>query len=254
MNEIYKAGWIGRRIFGRLRSLDRLCSSRSGGIVDVERFGVRWRLYPRGNVADSRLLLRPDAFEPVEIASILSLVNPDFVFVDVGANCGFYALRVARAAASAGGGQIVAIEPHPSMRQRLEFNVGLNAARSVHVLGCAVGDRNGMAKLSEGAKNLGTSRISGDGSIDVELRTLLDIATARRLERIDAIKVDVEGFEDRVLDPFLRDAPDDLLPRTIVAEYSWNSTWESDWTGRAATRGYRERARTRQSNMILVRQ
>ena len=254
MNEIYKAGWIGQRVFGRLRSLDRLCSSRSGGIADVERFGLRWRLHVRGNVADSRLLLRPDAFEPVEIASILGLVNPGFVFVDVGANCGFYALRIAHAAADSENAQIIAIEPHPGMRQRLEFNVSINSARSVHVLGCAVGDRNGTARLSEGAKNLGTSRISSEGSIDVELRTLLDIATARRLERIDAIKVDVEGFEDRVLDPFLRDAPDHLLPRMIVAEHSWRSTWECDWMGRATARGYRERARTRQSNVILVRQ
>ncbi|MDE0049102.1 MAG: FkbM family methyltransferase [Rhodospirillales bacterium] len=254
MNEIYKAGWIGRRIFGRLRSLDRLCSSRSGGIVDVERFGLRWRLYVRGNVADSRLLLRPDAFEPVEVDAILGLVDRDFVFLDVGANCGFYALRIAHAAADSERGQIIAVEPHPGMRRRLEFNVELNSSRGVHVLGCAVGDRNGTARLSEGAKNLGTSRISDEGSIYVELRTLLDIATARRLERIDAVKVDVEGFEDRVLDPFLRDAPDRLLPRMIVAEHSWSGTWESDWMSRAASRGYREHARTRQSNVILVRQ
>ena len=251
---IYKAGWLGRRVFGRLRSLDRLFSSRSGGIVDVERFGLRWRLYVRGNVADSRLLLRPDSFEPVEIASILALVNPGFVFVDVGANCGFYALRIAQAAANSGNGQIIAIEPHPAMRQRLEFNVRMNCARGVNVLGCGVGDRNGTAKLFEGTKNLGTSRISGEGSIEVELRTLLDIATVQNLERIDAVKVDVEGFEDRVLDPFLRNAPEYLLPRMIVAEYSWSGTWECDWMGRATARGYREHARTRQSNVILVRQ
>ena len=253
MNEIYKAGWVGRRVFGRLRSLDRLCLSRSGGIVDVERFGVRWRLYVRGNVADSRLLLRPDAFEPVEVAAILGLVDRDFVFLDVGANCGFYALRVAHAAANSKSSQVIAVEPHPAIRRRLEFNVSMNSACFVHVLGCAVGDCNGTARLSEGAKNLGTSRISGEGSIDVELRTLLAIAAARRLDRIDAVKVDVEGFEDRVLDPFLRDAPHRLLPRMIVAEHSWSSTWKYDWLGRAASRGYREHARTRQSNVILVR-
>ena len=64
----------------------------------------------------------------------------------------------------------------------------------------------------------------------------------------------MEGFEDRVLDPFLRGAPDRLLPRMIVAEHSWSGSWESDWMSRAASRGYREHARTRQSNVILVRQ
>lgn len=49
MNETYEAGWIGRRIFGGLRLLERLCSSRTREIVDVERFGLRWRLYRYGN-------------------------------------------------------------------------------------------------------------------------------------------------------------------------------------------------------------
>ena len=251
MNEIYKAGWAGRRLFGRLRWLERLCSSRTRDIVDVERFGLRWRLYRRGNVADSRLLLRPDAFEPVEIKSITDLAEPGFTFVDIGANCGFYALRFARAVG--GEGRTIAIEPHPEMRRRLAYNAGLNSAYPIRILGCAVGERPGNGKLLEGDRNLGETRVSDEGSIDVEIRTLLDIAGAQKLDRIDALKVDIEGFEDRVLEPFLRDAPERLLPRLIVAERLWSGAWETDWLGRAADRGYRERARTRQGNLILDR-
>ena len=250
-NEIYKAGWIGRRVFGRLRWLDRLCSRRTREIVDVERFGLRWRLYRRGNVSDARLLLRPDAFEPVEIASILDSVAPGCNFIDVGANCGFYSLRVSRALA--GAGNVIAVEPHPGMRRRLAFNAKLNGACPIRILGCAVGDRPGTARLLQGERNLGQTRISDRGSIDVEIRTLLQIASDEKLERIDAIKVDVEGFEDRVLDPFLRDGPDRLLPRIIVAEHSWSDNWQTDWLAQAAGRGYREQGRARQGNVILVR-
>ena len=251
MNEIYKAGWVGRRVFGRLRWLERLCSSRTREIVDVERFGLRWRVYRRGNVADSRLLLRPDAFEPEEIASIVDLAEPGFTFVDIGANCGFYSLRVARAIG--GSGRVIGIEPHPGMRRRLAFNASINPALPVRILGCAVGDRAGPGRLAEGTRNLGQTRVSGQGSIEIEIRTLSDIAAAENLERIDAIKVDVEGFEDRVLDPFLRDAPDDLLPRLVVAEHSWSESWETDWLARATARGYREKTRTRWGNVILIR-
>ena len=212
MNEIYKAGWLGRRLFGRLRWLERLCSSRTREIVDVERFGLRWRLYRRGNVADARLLLRPDAFEPAEIKSIIDLVEPGFTFVDVGANCGFYALRIARAVA--GSGRVIAIEPHPEMRRRLACNAGLNPAFPVRILGCAVGDSRGTGRLQENERNLGETRVSDKGSIGVEIRTLLDIAAAEKLKRIDAVKVDVEGFEDRVLEPFLRDAAPAAAPTT----------------------------------------
>ncbi len=251
MNRIYKVGWPGRRLFGRLRWLERLCSSGTREIVDVERFGLRWRLYRRGNVADSRLLLRPDAFEPVEIKSITDLAEPGCTFVDIGANCGFYALRLARAAT--GKGRVIAIEPHPEMRRRLAYNAQLNSAYPIRILGCAVGDRPGNGKLLEGDRNLGETRVSDEGSIDVEIRTLLDIAAAEKLDRIDAVKVDVEGFEDRVLEPFLRDAPERLLPRLIVAERLWSGAWEADWLSRAADRGYRERTRTRQGNLILDR-
>ena len=251
MNQIYKAGWLGRRVFGRLRWLERLCLSRTRDIVDVERFGLNWRLYRRGNVSDSRLLLRPDAFEPIEIGTVLDRVEPGFVFVDIGANCGFYSLRVARALA--GAGRVIAIEPHPGVRRRLEFNAGLNSDCDIRILGCAVGDRNGTAALAEGKRNLGETRVSDGGSIAVEMRTLLDIVADEKLERIDAIKVDVEGFEDRVLAPFFREAPESLLPRTIVAERLWSDSWETDWTAHAATHGYRELDRTRHGNVILTR-
>lgn len=197
------------------------------------------------------MLLRPDSFEPVEIDAILGMVGPGFIFIDVGANCGFYSLRIA--GALGGKGRIVAIEPHPVVRQRLQYNVNINSATVISIHSCVIGDAAGKVKLEEGVKNLGRNRVSEKGAIDVEMRTLLDIVEEEHLERVDAIKVDVEGFEDRVLDPFLRDAPDSLLPRMVVAEFSWNDSWKSDWLLRAATRGYREKMRTRNQNVILVR-
>ena len=139
------------------------------------------------------------------------------------------------------------------MRQRLTFNASINSASDICILGCAVGDRNGKAGLLEGERNLGETRVSDRGPIEIEIRTLMDIATAEKLERIDAIKVDVEGFEDRVLDPFFRDAPESLLPRIVVAERSWSGDWETDWLARAAARGYRERTHAGKGNIILIR-
>ena len=251
LNGIYKCGWLGRRLFGRLQWLEQVSSSRTRYIVDADRFGLHWRLHRQDNVSEKRLLLRPDSFEPVEIDAILGLVKPGFIFIDVGANCGFYSLRVAKGLGE--NGRIVAIEPHPVVRQRLEYNVNINSALVISIHSCVIGDHNGKVKFEEGVKNLGRNRVSEKGTIDVEMRTLVDLVEDEHLGRIDAIKVDVEGFEDRVLDPFLRDVPESLLPLMIVAEFSWNDSWKTDWLVRATARGYREKTRTRNQNVILVR-
>ena len=251
LNGMYKYGWLGRRIFGRLQWLEKISSTHTKYVVDAERFGLQWRLHRHDNVSEKRLLLRPDSFEPVEIDAVLGIVGPGFVFIDVGANCGFYSLRVAKALG--GKGRIVAIEPHPVVRQRFEYNANVNSIMIISIYSCVIGDHIGKVNLEVDAKNFGRNRVSELGTIDVEMRTLLDLVAEEHLERIDAIKVDVEGFEDRVLDPFLRDAPDTLLPRMIVAELSWHESWMSDWLTRAECRGYREKIRTRNQNVILVR-
>ena len=246
MARLYGYGWTGKRIFGRLRWLDRRFSS--SDMADVRRFGLRWRLYRKGNVSDSRLLLRPDSFDPVEMDCLLGMVKPGFAFIDVGANCGFYALRVAAA-----GGRVVAIEPHPQMFRRLKFNLELNPECTLRLLDCAVGDRRDSIRIAEDARNLGRTRIDETGGISAEMRPLLDIVRDEGLDRLNALKVDVEGFEDRVLAPFLGDAPDSLLPETIIAEHTWSEHWAEDWRQIADRRDYREWARTPTGNVILIR-
>lgn len=246
MAGLYGYGWAGKRLFGRLRWLDRLAASSE--TADVERFGLRWRLYRTGNVSDSRLLLRPGSFDPVETDLLLQRAQPGFAFVDVGANCGFYAIRTAAA-----GGRVVAVEPHPQMFRRLQFNAALNPECPVRLLQCAVGDRHGDIGLAEDFRNLGRTRIDDTGAIQAEIRPLLAILRDEGIERLDALKVDVEGFEDRVLAPFLKEAPEPLLPETIVAEHTWSGHWSEDWRRTAGERGYREWARTPTGNVILIR-
>ena len=250
MNRIYQCGYIGRRMHGRLYWLERLCFERAPGVVDVERFGLRWRLHRFGNVSESRLLRRPGSFEAEEVSFVLGMAGGDFVFVDVGANCGFWSLRVAKNL----GATVIAVEPQPEMLERLRYNARINDIELRSVLDCVVGDHAGSARLEVDRRNLGRSRVSDGGSLVVEMRTLLEIVVCEGLDHVDAIKVDVEGHEDRVLVPFLRDAPDALLPRVIVAECSWSGHWHDDWLKGAAAKGYQELKRTRNHNVILVRE
>ena len=71
------------------------------------------------------------------------------------------------------------------------------------------------------------------------------------LNRIDGMKVDVEGFEEAVLLPFFENAPDTLLPRLIVIEDN-RKEWDTDILAVAATRGYRLAKKTHM-NLLLER-
>jgi hypothetical protein len=69
---------------------------------------------------------------------------------------------------------------------------------------------------------------------------------------VDALKIDVEGYEDRVLTGFFRSTPPSLWPRAIVIEHLSRNEWLEDCIADMLARGYAETARTR-SNTLLVR-
>jgi hypothetical protein len=72
------------------------------------------------------------------------------------------------------------------------------------------------------------------------------------VHRLDALKIDVEGFEDRVLTGFLREASASLWPRAVVIEHLSRDEWQADCIADMISRGYAETGRTR-SNTLLVK-
>ena len=61
---------------------------------------------------------------------------------------------------------------------------------------------------------------------------------------IDAIKLDVEGAEDLILEPFLRAAPKSLHPTLILVE-NGTDQWQIDLSALLEGHGYRRIAATR---------
>jgi hypothetical protein len=72
------------------------------------------------------------------------------------------------------------------------------------------------------------------------------------VSHVDALKIDVEGFEDRVLTGFFKQAPRSLWPRAVVIEHLSRSEWLDDCIADMRARGYAETGTTR-SNTLLVR-
>jgi FkbM family methyltransferase len=104
--------------------------------------------------------------------------------------------------------------------------------------------------------NLGASHIvSGQASSkaikvpSLRLQRILDEAGA---SHVDALKIDIEGFEDRVLTGFFKEAPQALWPRAVVIEHLSSNEWQNDCIADMRARGYAETGKTR-SNTLLVR-
>ena len=72
------------------------------------------------------------------------------------------------------------------------------------------------------------------------------------VSHVDALKIDIEGYEDRALIPFFKDAPQALWPRAVVIEHLSKNEWLADCIADMFSRGYAESGRTR-SNTLLSR-
>jgi FkbM family methyltransferase len=121
------------------------------------------------------------------------------------------------------------------------------------VLPIALSDRAGEATLVINNSDSGGTHVDKrDGRqspgerIVVPSKPLIDVLKEAGIETVDALKIDVEGAEDIVLEPFLRDAPQALLPRLILIEDT-RGFWSVDLFALLSARGYTVQERGRQN-------
>jgi len=123
------------------------------------------------------------------------------VMVDVGANCGLYALVAARSVGPRG--RVIALEPSPREFARLQENVVLNGFTQVHCAPVAVSDVTGQVRLHIapppfGGHNTMAERFVQEGVVLAEARTVPSVTLdelLRDADRCDLIKLDIEGAE-----------------------------------------------------------
>ncbi len=242
------AHWLGQRmaILARRMGLRRLCARPVD--VTVETLKARMRLYPCNNACEKRLLFTPQFSDREERHFLAGRIAPGMTFLDIGAGCGAGSLFVALRAGP--GAKILAVEPQPVLFERLVYNLSQNPAATVKALACAVADIDGRATLFENSRDLAQTSMrivnaeTGGASLMVEARSLATLVREEGLRRIDVMKLDVEGAEDLVLEPFLTTEPEFLWPRALILAYS-PAKWEVDLLGLLESRGYVPVARTK---------
>lgn len=239
------SSWMGKRGAFLLRGL--AVKALGGRPLDVEALGVRMRLYPHNNTCEKRLLFTPQYFDLEERNLLASRIGDDFVFLDIGANVGGYALFVAARAGPRA--RILAIEPQPDIFERLVYNIRQNPFSMVKALDCAVADRQGEITLFLSLNNRGETSMkivdadSYDDRVRVPAKTLRALVEDEGYDHIDAIKLDTEGAADLILEPFFAGAPQRLWPKLLLMENT-EGRWSIDIESILRRSGYREILRT----------
>jgi FkbM family methyltransferase len=233
--------------------LSRLVNLLRAGPVDVQYQGTSFRFYHQASATERGALFNPD-YNLEELDFLRKHTPAGGVFVDVGANVGTYAMVLARHAGS--NGKVIAIEPHPVTHARLAFNRAASNFAQVTLVAAAAGSSDGELMIETDGDNLGASHIVTGGvageAIRVPSLRLRRILEEAGVAHVDALKIDVEGYEDRVLTGFFREAPQSLWPRAIVIEHLSKDEWLDDCIADMRARGYAETGKTR-SNTLLVR-
>jgi FkbM family methyltransferase len=164
---------------------------------------LRLRVYLGNDLSLSLYVFR--AFEPNEFVFLRRVLEPGMVVLDGGANEGLYSLYAARRVGPRGA--VLAVEPSTREFSRLLANIELNRLRNVEGMRVALGSRGGDARLA-----VAQTQHSGMNALDpqasgqspapwteshetVRVETIDEIVAQRGLQRLDLVKLDIEGSE-----------------------------------------------------------
>lgn len=147
-------------------------------------------------------------YDPTLHEVIESLLEPGMTALDVGANLGEIALHMGKRVGATGA--VYAFEPISGIFERLRQHVERNGMQDVvRAVPLALSDRSGEAEIAfaeQSADNQGLASIANlsdkAGPLRTRIRTMTldEFVRTEGIERIDLIKVDIQGAEPQFLD------------------------------------------------------
>ena len=188
-------------------------------LVHVQRLGVEIDLDLRDNL--QRILYYTGTYEPQVLGLLWRELGTGAVFVDVGAHIGIHSLAVAKRLERVGG-RVYAFEPSPDSAGRIRYTAAANALE-ITVVETALGATAGSVELFKDDRydeadagvrsQFGTGGLAGTtGVVRFD-----DWAAEVGLDRLDAVKIDVEGAEELVIQG-MRESLIRLRPRLLIVE------------------------------------
>lgn len=134
------------------------------------------------------------------IQNLFGLCKKNFYVIDVGTNIGWVALNFAKLSEN---GKVIGFEPDPYNYSVCKSNSDRNALSNLTILPYGLGETSGQVMMEvRTPDNRGGNRIApknASGSVNVQIKRLDDIEEIASLSSINLMKLDVEGYELKVL-------------------------------------------------------
>ncbi len=169
----------------------------------------------------SAAIARDGIWEPQETRFLLDTLRPGDVFVDVGANIGYFSLLASRLVGPAG--TVLAFEPEAANYALLEANCRRNGCDNVRCFQAALGEENASGTIYLNELNRGDHSLypeqTGRTGQDISIVNGSKLICASHA-RVNCIKIDTQGAECDVvrgLRELVAASADDLI---MIVEFS----------------------------------
>jgi len=143
-----------------------------------------------------------ETIEP-EFEQLDRFLVPGGVLMDIGGNTGIYTIKAAQFFRQHGGGLVVTYEPLPEMLAELKRNLQLNRFDNVRLRSFCLGEHPGAAEFWINFNRPASASLVGRDPAASQVSTLVfrldDVFPLEKLDRLDYVKIDVEGAEAQVL-------------------------------------------------------
>ncbi len=175
-------------------------------------------------------------YEPKTTSYIGQRLRPGHIFVDVGANHGYFTILAAALVGERG--RVFAFEPNPPVFRQLEQHVRLNGfEHRVVLVQQALSDtsrdgarlfvsqcsgNSGLSSLVPAASTIAMGGLSPDHTIPVQTMTFDRWLEGSGVEHVDLVKIDTEGAEAEVIRG-MKDALRNGRIGVVVCETQWGS-------------------------------
>jgi FkbM family methyltransferase len=139
------------------------------------------------------------SYEPEMQQTLAAFLAPGKIFIDLGANEGYFTVQAAKLTAP--NGRAIAVEPQDRLISVIAENIRLNGLSNVTIVHIAISDERGKTSLHLSPDiNTGGSSFYRNTKYplptqEIATMPLTDLLHREGIEQVDLMKVDIEGAE-----------------------------------------------------------